>query len=145
MKGEIPPRLDTSALKLLPDAMKQIIFEGKLHIRPVLATRMPHVGQSTSLGRMVDAFQKATTPAKEPRAAVQRTGGERWPTARRHSRGLGCVNCHGDRTAYKSLGMPAPDLGDDSRPTRVRLVPAMAGQPAVAGIRHAHAAVLAGP
>jgi mono/diheme cytochrome c family protein len=109
-EGRIPPKLDHVGMKLLASAMEQIIFEGKLHIRPVLATRMPVWGKA-ALGEIVEAFQKADA-VKETELAqppfdekVVRDG---WQLV--GLRGLACINCHG-MNGQKSLGMPGPDLG----------------------------------
>jgi hypothetical protein len=89
--------------------MDAIVFEGKLHIRPVLATRMPIWGKEP-LGTVVDAFQKSDGNAASDAAAPAFMG----PAAQdgrtlMGTKGLGCVNCHGV-LGVKSLGMPAPDL-----------------------------------
>jgi mono/diheme cytochrome c family protein len=108
-EGRVPPHLTNVGAKLLPAAMEQIIFEGKLHIRPVLATRMPMWGK-VALGTLIDAFQKADSNAASDAAAPAFSA-----TAAMDGRtlmgtkGLGCVNCHGV-LGMKSLGMPAPDL-----------------------------------
>lgn len=109
-EGRIPPKLDHVGMKLLPSAMQQIIFEGKLHVRPVLATRMPVWGKDALAG-LVEAFQSADM-GKETEPA-QPAFDEKVVQAGRQlvgTRGLGCVNCHG-MNGQKSLGMPAPDMG----------------------------------
>jgi len=107
-EGRIPPRLDHAGMKLLASAMEAIIFEGKLHIRPVLATRMPMWGKD-ALGPIIDAFQKAdpVQDAPLPPFSEQVANDGRQLVG---TRGLGCVNCHG-MSGMKSLGMPGPDLG----------------------------------
>jgi mono/diheme cytochrome c family protein len=107
-EGRIPPRLTFAGMKLLPQAMEQIIFEGKLHVRPALATRMPIWGKQ-ALGSIVEAFQAADL-VKDPELPkfneqVVKDGRQLVGV-----RGLGCVNCHG-MNGQKSLGMPGPDLG----------------------------------
>jgi cytochrome c2 len=106
-EGKIPPRLNDVGAKLQASAMDAIIYEGKLHIRPVLATRMPMWGKEPSNG-LVDAFQKAdaaTEPA-EPAFSAQNAQDGRTLIG---VKGLGCVNCHGIEGVH-SLGMPAPEL-----------------------------------
>lgn len=108
-EGKLPPALSHVGMKLLPGAMEQIIFEGKLHVRPVMATRMPMFARQ-AVGDIVDAFQKADTPASgpnPPRFSEQLVKDGRTLVG---TKGLGCVNCHG-LNGVKSLGMPAPDLG----------------------------------
>ena len=109
MKAVSPRGSITSALKLLSDAMEQIIFEGKLHVRPVLATRMPQ-WSSTGAGPIVDAFQQADAEKEpeHPKFSVQAVTDGRQLVGIRG--GLGCINCH-SMNGYKSLGMPGPDLG----------------------------------
>ena len=107
-EGRIPPRLTFAGMKLLPHAMEQIIFEGKLHVRPVFATRMPMWGKQT-LGNIVEAFQAADS-AKEPPAPQFSEQAVKDGRQLVGVRGLGCVNCHG-MNGQKSLGMPGPDLG----------------------------------
>lgn len=108
-EGRIPPALTYVGSKLLPDAMRQIIFEGKLHVRPVMSTRMP-IWSTQALGSIVDAFQKADSTAKPPEppkfSAQAVVDGRQLVGVR----GLGCVNCHG-MNGVSSLGMPGPDLG----------------------------------
>lgn len=117
-EGYIPPRLTEAGMKLKPEAMHQIIFEGKLHVRPVMATRMPQFNPK-AIGFVVDAFQKADT--REPVAAAAGAQGQQDepPFDEKGARdgrtlvgtkgGLGCVNCH-SMAGNKSLGMPGPDL-----------------------------------
>ena len=89
--------------------MDAILFEGKLHIRPILATRMPTWAKEP-LANLVEAFEKADgdataeTPAPEFTAIAAQDGRTLIGT-----KGMGCVNCHGVE-GLKSLGMPAPDL-----------------------------------
>ncbi|HSZ59244.1 MAG TPA: c-type cytochrome [Tepidisphaeraceae bacterium] len=107
-EGRIPPRLNFVGMKLLPQAMEQIIFEGKLHVRPVLATRMPTWGKQ-ALGGIVESFQTADAIKEPPLPAFSEQAvkdGRQLVGVR----GLGCVNCHG-MNGQKSLGMPGPDLG----------------------------------
>jgi mono/diheme cytochrome c family protein len=108
-EGKIPPPLTGAGGKLLASAMEAIIFDGKLHIRPVLATRMPMWGKP-ALGSLVDAFQKADSTSasdtKPPEFNAQSAQDGRLLLG---VKGLGCINCHGVE-GIKSLGMPAPDL-----------------------------------
>ena len=107
-EGRYPPRLTNVGAKLTPEALTQIIFENKLHIRPVLATRMPSFSKEKA-GPIVEALAKADagqTPAIPAfDAKLAKDGRTLFGT-----RGMGCVNCHGVN-GVKSLGMPAPDLG----------------------------------
>lgn len=107
-EGRIPPRLGDVGAKLKPEAMEQVIFEAKLHVRPVLATRMPRFSREAMKG-FVPAVQEADGGAvaqKEPPFSEQAARDGRLLVG---TNGLGCVNCHGAAGA-KSLGMPAPDL-----------------------------------
>ena len=106
-EGKIPPRLNGVGAKLLPTAMEGIIFEGKYHIRPVLATRMPIWGKEP-LGGLVEAFQQSDVSAEAPPPAFNAQAAQDGRTLL-GVKGLGCVNCHGVEGVH-SLGMPAPDL-----------------------------------
>jgi len=108
-EGKVPPALTHVGMKLLPRAMEQIIFEGKLHVRPVMATRMPMFARR-AVGDVVDAFQKADLPASLPQAPGFSESLVKDGRTLVGTKGLGCVNCHG-LNGTRSLGMPAPDLG----------------------------------
>jgi mono/diheme cytochrome c family protein len=106
-EGRLPPRLTKVGAKLLPAAIEQIVFEGKLHVRPVLATRMP-IFSRERLSGLAAAFEQADGP--EPDATPPLT--DRAANDGRKlvgTRGLGCVNCHGVADV-KSLGMPSVNL-----------------------------------
>jgi mono/diheme cytochrome c family protein len=108
-EGKIPPILTHAGGKLLPEAMEAIIHEGKLHIRPVLATRMPMWGKEPLKG-LVDAFQKTdSTPETEAKAPEFSAAAAQDGRTMVGIKGAGCVNCH-SVLGVKSLGMPAPDL-----------------------------------
>lgn len=107
-EGRIPPHLGNVGSKLLPEAMEQIIFEGKLHVRPVLATRMPRFSKQVLAG-LVDSFQKADPTVDVPTPKFSESNAKDGRTLV-GAKGLGCINCHG-LNGTKSLGMPAPDLG----------------------------------
>ena len=106
-EGRLPPRLTDVGAKLLPSAIEQIVFENKLHIRPVLATRMPSFSKDKA-GGIVDAFAKADAPTKERDVQFTAASAQDGRTLV-GTRGLGCINCHG-LLGLKSLGMPAPEL-----------------------------------
>lgn len=106
-EGRIPPRLTGAGDKLQPTAIEQIVFEGKLHIRPVLATRMPQFSRDRLTGlaqnfAAADGLEEDVNPkfsellVHDGRTLVG-------------NKGLGCVNCHGVGDV-NSLGMPAPNL-----------------------------------
>ncbi|HZL35141.1 MAG TPA: PA14 domain-containing protein [Tepidisphaeraceae bacterium] len=112
-EGRLAPRLTNVGAKLTTDAMRKIIFENQLHVRPVLATHMPSFAKDKA-GAIVDALAKAdeagpdhAPPFNQLRA---KDGRQLVGVATSHALGLGCVNCHGVN-GIKSLGMPAPDLG----------------------------------
>ena len=63
-EGRLPPRLTGAGAKLKPEAIEQIVFESKLHIARVLATRMPAFSKEKA-GGIVDALAKADGPAEE--------------------------------------------------------------------------------
>ncbi|HSU67501.1 MAG TPA: hypothetical protein VLJ39_11560, partial [Tepidisphaeraceae bacterium] len=106
-EGKIPPRLNGVGAKLLPAAMDGIIFEGKYHIRPVLATRMPMWGKDV-IGKIVDAFQQADSKGDAQPPAFNAQAAQDGRTLL-GVKGFGCINCHGVEGVH-SLGMPAPDL-----------------------------------
>ncbi len=106
-EGRLPPRLTNVGAKLLPDAIDQIVFQGKLHVRPVLATRMP-MFSSDRLAGLTAALEQTDGPAPDASPAyAEKTASDGRKLV--GTRGLGCVNCHGVSGA-KSLGMPAIDL-----------------------------------
>ncbi|MDB5295453.1 MAG: hypothetical protein JWO31_1436, partial [Phycisphaerales bacterium] len=128
-EGRFAPNLTGAGAKLKPAAIGKIVHEGQLHVRSVLATRMP-VFRKEAAGAVVaalpaaDAVQVNQPPANNvpaagdgPRGAWQPGGPP--PAFSEASakdgralfgvKGLGCVNCHGV-LGQKSLGMPAPDL-----------------------------------
>ena len=108
-EGKIPPPLTYVGGKLQAQAMDSIIFEGKLHVRPVLAVRMP-IWSKPVLGAVIDAFQKAdSTPASDVAAPTFSAQSAQDGRLLLGVKGLGCINCHGV-DGVKSLGMPAPDL-----------------------------------
>lgn len=108
-EGRLPPRLGGVGGKLRPEAMEQIIFEGKLHVRQHhMATRMPRFNKER-MPELVPTVQALDSDKNE------RPAPEFSETAARDGRtlvgvkGLGCVNCHGV-AGVPSLGMPAMDL-----------------------------------
>jgi mono/diheme cytochrome c family protein len=107
-EGKIPPLLSQPGAKLKPEALEGIIFEGKFHVRPVLATRMPRFNRSV-LSFLVDAFVKADLLNGEPPEPKFTETAARDGRTLVGTKGLGCVNCHGV-AGVKSLGMPATDL-----------------------------------
>jgi mono/diheme cytochrome c family protein len=107
-EGRFPPRLTGVGAKLLPTALQEIIFENRLHVRPVLATRMPSFHKEAA-GGIVDALVKADEVPQKPAPAFNQLSAKDGRTLF-GTKGLGCVNCHGIN-GIKSLGMPAPDLG----------------------------------
>lgn len=108
-EGTMPPTLTGVGEKLRPDAISKIVTEGQLHIRQVLATRMP-IFHKSAADALVEALPKADVPPQPHRAepgfteALAKDGRVLFGV-----KGLGCVNCHGVLN-NKSLGMPAPDL-----------------------------------
>jgi hypothetical protein len=106
-EGRLPPRLTGAGAKLLPSAIEQIVFESKLHIRPVLSTRMPQFSKEKA-GGIVDALAKADVAGTERAPKFSDVAAKDGRTLV-GVRGLGCVNCHG-MLGVKSLGMPAPEL-----------------------------------
>lgn len=108
-EGRLPPKLTGVGAKLQPAAMEKIIFENKLHIRPVLATRMPTFHKEAA-GAIVDAFVKADAGPTLPVPTFNQIAAKDGRTLF-GNKGLGCVNCHGIN-GVKSMGMPAPDLGN---------------------------------
>jgi mono/diheme cytochrome c family protein len=116
-EGRLPPRLTNIGAKLLPEAIEQIVFEGKLHVRPVLATHMPMFSRDRLPGLGV-AFEQTDGPQPdvEPAYTEKSASDGRKLVG---TRGLGCVNCHGVADV-NSLGMPAPNLSS----VHLRLRPA---------------------
>lgn len=108
-EGRLPPRLGGVGEKLKPEAMDQIIYEGKLHVRRHhMATRMPRFNKER-MPELVPTVQaldgdNAERPAPEFSETAARDGRTLVGT-----KGLGCVNCHGV-AGVPSLGMPAMDL-----------------------------------
>lgn len=106
-EGRLPPRLTEVGAKLKPEAIDAIVFEGKLHVRPVLATRMPRFQRETMPDFVKEVEKADSADESKPSPfteAIARDGRQLVGT-----KGLGCVNCHSAAGA-KSLGMPGPDL-----------------------------------
>lgn len=110
-EGRIPPRLTGAGEKLKNSAIEQIVFEGKLHVRPVLATRMPQFNRDRLTG-LAQNLAAADGPEEDvnPKFSEVLVHDGRTLVG---SKGLGCVNCHGVGDV-KSLGMPAPNLSSMS-------------------------------
>ncbi len=106
-EGRIPPKLTGVGAKILPDALGKIIFEGALHIRPYLATRMPRFSKDV-IGGLPASFAAADMAGEDAYPAFTEAAA-RDGRLLVGTKGLGCVNCHGV-AGVKSLGMPAPDL-----------------------------------
>jgi mono/diheme cytochrome c family protein len=106
-EGRFPPRLTRIGYKLLPEAINKIVYEGKLHVRPMLATRMPIFSEARING-IAAAFAQADGPEPDatPDVTVKAATDGRKLVG---TKGLGCVNCHGVAES-KSLGMPAVNL-----------------------------------
>ncbi len=106
-EGRIPPRLTGVGDKLKTSAVEQIVFEGKLHVRPVLATRMPQFSRDRLTG-LTQSLAAADGPEEDviPKFSDLLVHDGRTLVG---TKGLGCVNCHGVGDV-KSLGMPAPNL-----------------------------------
>lgn len=108
-EGRLPPRLTGVGDKLKPEAMEQVIFEGKLHVRTHhMATRMPRFSKER-LADLVPTVQALDSkPNERPVAEFEATAARDGRTLV-GVKGLGCVNCHGV-AGVPSLGMPAMDL-----------------------------------
>lgn len=109
-EGRLPPRLTGAGAKFLPAAIEKIVFEGKLHIRPVLATRMPTFSKEKA-GSIVDALGHSDMVAQDRQPQLSDSAAKDGRTLV-GTKGMGCVNCHG-LLGVKSLGMPAPELTDE--------------------------------
>lgn len=111
-EGTIPPALTGVGNKLRPEALTKIVNDGQLHIRQVLATRMPQFQKAHTDAMLAALPVVDTEAAKAPNTPAEPKFTE--PSAKDGRvlfgvKGLGCVNCHGV-LGNKSLGMPAPDL-----------------------------------
>ena len=107
-EGRFPPRLTNAGAKLTPAAMEQIICENKLHVRPVLATRMPSFSKE-KVEPMIQALASADASAPKPAPAFDAIATKEGRTLF-GTRGMGCVNCHGVNGVKLQGVMPAPDL-----------------------------------
>jgi mono/diheme cytochrome c family protein len=108
-EGRLPPRLSGAGNKLRPEAMEQIIFEGKLHVRRHhMATRMPQFPKERMPG-LVAAMQTVDTDPKERPVPEFAESAARDGRLLVGIKGLGCINCHGV-AGVPSIGMPALDL-----------------------------------
>ncbi len=114
-EGRLPPRLSGVGEKLKATAIDQIVFEGKLHVRPVLATCMPRFSRDRLSG-LAQSLASADGPADDvsPKFSEISAHDGRQLAG---TKGLGCVNCHGVGDA-RSLGMPAPNLSTASERLR---------------------------
>jgi mono/diheme cytochrome c family protein len=112
-EGRLPPRLTGVGGKLKPEAMDQIIHEGKLHVRTHhMATRMPRFSKERMEGFVAtvqaldDGGKNVAPPPPEFSETAVRDGRTLVGTK---ANGMGCTNCHGV-AGVPSLGMPALDL-----------------------------------
>jgi mono/diheme cytochrome c family protein len=106
-EGRLPPKLTGVGDKLLPTAVEQIVFEGSLHVRPWMATRMPRFSRDV-LASLPESLAQADGPevSKLPAFSAASAAEGRILVG---TKGLGCVNCHGVG-GNKSLGIPSIDL-----------------------------------
>jgi cytochrome c553 len=106
-EGRLPPKLTGVGDKLYPTAIEQIVFEGNLHVRPWMATRMPRFSRDV-LAFLSESLAQADGPEVNklpPFSAASAADGRKLVG----TKGLGCVNCHGVG-GNKSLGIPSIDL-----------------------------------
>ncbi|MEX2671431.1 MAG: c-type cytochrome [Phycisphaeraceae bacterium] len=105
-EGRLPPGLDLAGAKLKREAFERILYDGELHVRPHMATRMPQYGQQNLHG-LVTALKSTDTIESdwgEPKSADFDAGHRLAGIT-----GLSCVTCH-TSDGYASLGIPGVDL-----------------------------------
>ncbi|MBI1373807.1 MAG: c-type cytochrome [Phycisphaera sp.] len=113
-EGRIPPTLTGVGSKLRADAIEKIVFNGELHVREYMATRMPTFPREAA-SALVDTLVAAdfkpgddTKPEFDQKsvAAGRRLVGVS-PSPSKS--GLGCINCH-NVAGQTSIGIPGIDL-----------------------------------
>ena len=96
-EGRLPPSLDGVGAKLKPAALRDIIVNGQLHVRPYLKTRMPRFGTnavSRLIGDLISADEKPETKPEPQFTHDSASSGLTLAGVK----GLGCVTCHDHNT-----------------------------------------------
>ncbi len=112
-EGRLPPRLDGVGAKLTREALSAAI-QGKIAVRPQIATRMPGYGPAQA-AKLAAWFEQADARAT---AHVERVGRNGFGRELVGSTGLGCVVCH-NLNGRKSSGIGASDLTEAPKRLRV--------------------------
>lgn len=104
--GYIPPKLDTAGRKLTPEWLAKLLWGSGGGVRPYMHTRMPRYGEAAA-GDLVPLLAEACRP-EEPKEidTSGSVGHQRFFTGRTllgvNPGGLGCVSCHGIKSAEPS-------------------------------------------
>jgi mono/diheme cytochrome c family protein len=107
-EGKMPPHLDGVGAKLQKSALQAILYDGDLHTRYFMSTRMPRFGRG-NVGQLIDDLVKVDLKrgdlkkpefSEESMAIGRRLIGQT---------GLFCINCH-LVNGGKGPGIPGVDL-----------------------------------
>ena len=107
-EGKIPPHLNGVGSKLKKSALQAILYDGDLHTRYFMSTRMPQFGRANTAALIEDFVKvdlksddtKAPEFSEESMAAGRQLVGQT---------GLFCINCH-IVNGGKGPGIPGVDL-----------------------------------
>ena len=112
-EGRLPPSLTDGGQKLRVEAVRRIVGQGELHVRPYMATRMPSFSDLIALD-----VAKIMSVADRGDASVPKAGNKKaFEDGRRllgvssnpALTGFGCINCH-SVADHAGPGSPGPDL-----------------------------------
>ena len=107
-EGKIPPHLDGVGSKLKKSALQSILYDGELHTRYFMSTRMPRFGRA-NVGQLIDDLVKVDLQPADTK--TPEFSEESMEVGRRliGQTGLFCINCH-LVNGGKGPGIPGVDL-----------------------------------
>jgi cytochrome c553 len=107
-EGRLPPSLSGSGDKLRPEALRRIIHQGELHVRPYMALRMPTFPEPAADGLVETLVQVDRRPSgKAPEFTVGSAKDGR--TLVGTEGGLACITCH-RLSGHDSFSLNVVDL-----------------------------------
>lgn len=104
--GYLPPKLDTAGRKLTPEWLAKLLWGSGGGVRPYMRTRMPRYGEAAA-SDLVPLLAEACRPVEPKEIDTSGSvGHQRFFTGRTllgiNTGGLGCVSCHGIKSAEPS-------------------------------------------
>lgn len=107
-EGKIPPHLNGVGSKLKKSALQAILYDGKLHTRYFMSTRMPRFGRANTAALIDDLVKLDLKPGdtKAPEFSEESMTSGRQLIGQT---GLFCINCH-LVNGGKGPGIPGVDL-----------------------------------